>query len=321
VRTLPAVPMQELSPRPASRSGSWGVEQYHAATALDALEGRVPRDAYGLMAVTMCDLYPKPEWNFVYGLARLTARVGIFSFCRHVPSNDAPEAWLGAQLLHRSMKTLLHEIGHMFGLKHCTWYNCLMRGSNGEGVEHQINHLYLCPVCLRKLHWCIGFDIRDRYAGLLEICQEYEDVHQLFAQDCVFLRSRLAKLQALPDGMTMISELPARNRNTAMEKSMCPPVPADVRGCGRAVRGSDGRRSPATSIPSIARNRTRPTYPSMTNQKPPQAQDPDCPCCEPGKENSLGLQKSFGAGRLRKQLDETYGLGAAGMISTTYRIS
>jgi len=337
VRTLPAVPMQQLKPRPGSRSGSWGVEQYNAATALDALEGLVPRDAYGLMAVTMCDLYPKPEWNFVYGLARLTKRVGIFSFCRHTPTHEAShsEAWLGAQLLHRSMKTLLHEIGHMFGMKHCTWYNCLMRGSNGEGVEHQINHLYLCPACLRKLHWCIGFDIRERYAGLLEIYQEYGDVHQLFEQDCVFMRSRLEKLQSLPDGITMISESRAVNRNIVagrsmcqpegvnrnivMEKSMCPPtppVPVDTRSVGRAVRGGDGRRSPATSIPSITRNRMRPAYPSSL-----QAQDPDCPCCEPGKENSLGLKKSFGAGRLRKQLDEAHGPGGAGMVSATYRIS
>merc|ERR1719504_635066 len=131
--------------------GSWGVEQYHAGTALTALEARVPRDAYGLMAVTMCDLYPRPEWNFVYGLARLTQRVGIFSFVRHTPG-PAPDAWAGAYLLYRSLKTMLHEIGHMFGLKHCTWYNCLMRGSNGEGVEHQLNPLYLCPVCLRKRH-------------------------------------------------------------------------------------------------------------------------------------------------------------------------
>merc|ERR1719171_2835453 len=154
--------MGELRPCPDSREGSWGVRQWHAGMALDALVPRVPRDAYGLMAVTMCDLYPKPEWNFVYGLARLQQRVGIFSFVRHTPGNG-PKQWCEAQLLHRALKTLLHEIGHMFGLKHCTWYNCLMRGNNGEGVEHQLNYLHLCPVCLRKLHWCIGFDIRNRY--------------------------------------------------------------------------------------------------------------------------------------------------------------
>merc|ERR1711977_82055 len=92
VQTLPPVPMAQLSPRPDSRKGLWGVDQWHAGMALTALERRVPRDAYGLMAVTMCDLYPRPEWNFVYGLARLRDRVGVFSFVRHTPQGGSV-AW------------------------------------------------------------------------------------------------------------------------------------------------------------------------------------------------------------------------------------
>merc|ERR1719265_2710196 len=159
--------MENLMPCPDSRSGPFG-KQWHAGQVLDAMIRKgLPRDAYGVMAVTMCDLYPKPDWNFVYGLARLQQRVGVFSFVRHTPQQRGQARYLGAQLLHRALKTLLHEIGHMFGLKHCTWYNCLMRGSNGELVEHQTNYLHLCPVCLRKLHSSIGFDIRERYENLL----------------------------------------------------------------------------------------------------------------------------------------------------------
>merc|ERR1712070_954635 len=169
-------------------------EQFDAKMALDALSRQVPRDAYGLMAVTMHDLYPKPEWNFVYGLARLTERVGIFGFVRHTPG-EAPPAWRGAQLLHRSVKTMLHEIGHMFGMKHCTFFNCMMRGSNGEEVEHQMTHLHLCPVCLRKLHWNIGFDIPNQYARFLDLLKVYAAIHPGFLRDCEFLQRRLEALR------------------------------------------------------------------------------------------------------------------------------
>merc|ERR1712127_19888 len=82
-----------------------------------------------------------------------------------------------------------------------------MRGSNGDGVEHQGTYLHLCPVCLRKIHWSIGFDIRDRYARLLELYGRYEAASDLFARDCIFLRSRLEALEHLPPAATFISEM------------------------------------------------------------------------------------------------------------------
>merc|ERR1719161_131411 len=208
VATLPAIAMQRLQPRPDSRDGPYG-KQWHAAHVLDAIIRKgPPKDAYGVMAVTMCDLYPRPEWNFVYGLARLQQRVGVFSFVRHTPAgrSRSPE-YRGAQLLHRALKTLIHEIGHMFGLKHCTWYNCLMRGSNGGGVEHQMTNLHLCPVCLRKLHWNIGFDIPSQYARFLDLLKVYAAIHPGFLRDCEFLQRRLEALRDVPPEATLISDL------------------------------------------------------------------------------------------------------------------
>lgn len=207
------------------------------------MESRVPHDAVGVMAVTMHDLYPKPEWNFVYGLARLESRVAVFSFIRHCPSHAGSDEWAGAHLLHRSIKTALHEIGHMFGLRHCTYYNCLMRGSNGEEVEHQPNFLHLCPVCLRKLHWNIGFDICDQYANLLEIYTEYERIHDHFKRDCDFLRSRLSILDELPSGATFTSEVA--------------PLPAPSRMFSRAAR---------PKAKSAVASRARPLVGTQTSQ-------------------------------------------------------
>ena len=39
---------------------------------LDKAIPLLPKDAYCLLVVTMYDIYPKPEWNFVFGLADLT---------------------------------------------------------------------------------------------------------------------------------------------------------------------------------------------------------------------------------------------------------
>lgn len=308
VKALPALSMTKLGRRIPSRMGSWGVEQFDAAMVLDALQPRVPSDAYGLMAVTMCDLYPKPEWNFVYGLARLTARVGIFSFVRHTPRGGLGEAWLGAQLLHRSLKTLLHEIGHMFGLKHCTWYNCLMRGSNGEGVEHQVNHLYLCPVCLRKLHWNIGFDIPERYAGLLKVFEEHA-AHENFAHDCAFLQRRLAKLETLPPGSTMISDLKPSGPQALGDV----PQPRGVRDSTRFL-GGDVRRPRAKSTSAVAKNLSSLASAAYAEDSLREVHTPECPCCNPRKEPFFsgpkrfsGRQRNFDAENARKLLEEMEG--------------
>jgi hypothetical protein len=34
------------------------------------------------MGITLNDIYPGDNWNFVYGWAKYKARVGIFSFLR-----------------------------------------------------------------------------------------------------------------------------------------------------------------------------------------------------------------------------------------------
>lgn len=279
VVTLPAVPMERLKPLPDSRKGPYG-KQWHAGQVLEAMTRQgVPNDAYGVMAVTMCDLYPKPEWNFVYGLARLRDRVGVFSFVRHTPQGG-PVAWREAQMLHRSLKTLLHEIGHMFGLKHCTWYNCLMRGSNGEGVENQLNYLHLCPVCLRKLHWNIGFDIPTCYAGLLDIYQMYSK-HENFSRDCEFLQLRLQALHEITPALTLTSDLNSKSRSVAQ-----------ARGTNRSVLSSDRvektsavDRGPAMqfSNPELAPSRNR-------SVGAPAPKLPAAPKARNRKDNPIGAQ-------------------------------
>uniref|UniRef100_A0A8D2CU63 Archaemetzincin-2 n=1 Tax=Sciurus vulgaris TaxID=55149 RepID=A0A8D2CU63_SCIVU len=164
--------------------------QIHAGHILKFLKKKKPADAFCVVGVTMIDLYPRDSWNFVFGQASLTDGVGIFSFARYgsdfysshyegtvkklqkKSSNDysifdnyfIPE--ITSVLLLRSCKTLTHEIGHIFGLRHCQWLTCLMQGSN-HLEEADLRPLNLCPICLRKLQCAIGFNIAERYKALV----------------------------------------------------------------------------------------------------------------------------------------------------------
>ena len=137
---------------------------------LDYLEMRFPSDAFCLAAITLHDLYPEESWNFVFGQASLINRVGVFSFARYDPAFSGkqhnftlPES--NKLIVRRSCKVLAHEIGHMFGFYHCIYYKCGMNGSNNL-MESDSKPTHLCVVCLKKLHYSIGFSIRERYERL-----------------------------------------------------------------------------------------------------------------------------------------------------------
>ncbi len=130
--------------------------QMNCTELLNELEHLVPADAYIVMAVTMTDLYPSEEWNFVFGMARLKNRVGVFSLARY--GADDPQL-----ALERAVKVVAHETGHAFGMAHCIHFRCLMNGVNHLGEADKVPQT-LCPVCLRKLHYATGFDPVKRYS-------------------------------------------------------------------------------------------------------------------------------------------------------------
>lgn len=80
---LPQVGLVDLGV--VSRTGRQGQLQLHSAAVLDRLEKRVPENGFALIGVTMEDLYPAPEWNYIFGQARVGKRVGVFSFARYDP--------------------------------------------------------------------------------------------------------------------------------------------------------------------------------------------------------------------------------------------
>ncbi|QYO63364.1 archaemetzincin [Leptolyngbya sp. 7M] len=111
----------------------------------DLLPKLLPNDAAALIAFTNYDLYPEPTRAFVFGQASLTKRTGVWSFYQFAdPKTGRYDPKL---MLERSLKIAMHETGHMFSMKHCTKYECLMSGTN-HLAETDRRPLDNCPECM-----------------------------------------------------------------------------------------------------------------------------------------------------------------------------
>src|SRR5690606_34426241 len=136
-----------------------------------------------MIAFTASDLWPGEGWNYVFGQASLSDRVGVWSIHRH-GDPDAGETEFRECLL-RAMKVATHETGHMFSMQHCTKYECNMCGSNNR-AESDRRPVEVCPECLAKLCWATDCDPAARFSKLAEFCKQqglqaelklYEQLH------------------------------------------------------------------------------------------------------------------------------------------------
>ena len=172
------------------RMGDYTEEpQACASEILEVLKGLKPKDAFSICAITLCDIYPSEEYNFVFGHASLMDETGVYSLARYLPeTTERP-------LLLRAIRVMCHEMCHMFGIKHCIYFSCLMNGSNH--ADEAVNRpTFLCPVCLRKLHFVCKFDIQARYEKLLMFWENLEFGGEarpvIYQTDIEFLQGRLA---------------------------------------------------------------------------------------------------------------------------------
>jgi archaemetzincin len=102
--------------------------QYSSELILHKLRRSFPRDARALLGVTEKDLFI-PMLTFVFGHAQFNGTVAIVSLARLRQEfyGLSPNNIL---LLARAMKEAVHEVGHIFGLSHCSDVSCPMSLSN-----------------------------------------------------------------------------------------------------------------------------------------------------------------------------------------------
>jgi archaemetzincin len=143
---------------------TWHVEQILSSYVLEkVLPPRLPADACAYIALTTSDLWPGEGWNFVFGQASLSDRVGVWSIARNGDPHGADAEFRTCLL--RTLKTASHETGHMFSMRHCTLYECNMCGANHRD-EADRRPLWLCPHCLAKLCHATGADPIQRFKDL-----------------------------------------------------------------------------------------------------------------------------------------------------------
>lgn len=178
-RGVTLLPIEPLPPLAADqRRGTGATEHLYSLALLDLLKPRAPPQAAAMLAMTPMDLTPGPGWNFVFGQASLVDRVGVWSLHRLAAREAPPQLQL-----RRVAQVALHELGHMFGMAHCTAYACCMNGSNSL-MESDAAPLPFCPECDAKVRWRLHLEPKRRYARPAEFAAAKELVRdaELWAQ-------------------------------------------------------------------------------------------------------------------------------------------
>ncbi|MBU2226246.1 MAG: archaemetzincin family Zn-dependent metalloprotease [Proteobacteria bacterium] len=122
--------------------------QYNSSLILRQLIMKPPRDAEKILAVLDVDLFI-PILTFVFGEAQLKGIGAVVSTRRlHNRFYGLPED--AEVTTDRLLKESVHELGHTFGLIHCSQPKCVMNSSTYvENID--LKQAELCPLCQKSI--------------------------------------------------------------------------------------------------------------------------------------------------------------------------
>lgn len=135
----------------------------------DILKPQRPEDAVAVIGLVTCDLWPG-DLNWVFGQASMKDRVGVWSLHRNGDPRTSDAAY--RLCLRRTLKTAVHETGHMLGIPHCAAYECCMNGSRSR-TESDRQPLEFCPECQPKIWWTCGADSVMRTQALVKFATDH----------------------------------------------------------------------------------------------------------------------------------------------------
>lgn len=101
-----------------------------------------------IVMLTDVDIFV-PALTFIFGEAQLNGKHSILSVCRlyeEFYSNGSNKNLL----LERTIKEVLHELGHCYGLRHCLDWDCVMHSSPGI-EEVDIKGISYCRNCVSSI--------------------------------------------------------------------------------------------------------------------------------------------------------------------------
>jgi len=122
--------------------------QYNSSLILRQLIKKPPLDAEKILGVLDVDLFI-PILTFVFGEAQLKGIGAVVSDHRlHNRFYGLPEN--REVTIDRLLKEAVHELGHTFGLIHCSQPECVMKSSTyAEDIDQKSAEL--CPLCQKSI--------------------------------------------------------------------------------------------------------------------------------------------------------------------------
>lgn len=122
--------------------------QYNSSQILLQMISDPPADAAKMLGVVNVDLFI-PILTFVFGEAQLRGISALVSL--HRLNNKFYGLPEDRELLaERLVKEAIHELGHNFGLVHCSNYDCVMKSSTYvEDID--MKSVEMCDNCRREL--------------------------------------------------------------------------------------------------------------------------------------------------------------------------
>jgi len=147
----------------ARKAPGTGRVQFRADYIIDEVIASVARqDAIATLGLTDADIYSADSGSYVFGQTSFEKRLSVVSLSRLATANRK-------NFEIRLFKIASHETGHIFGMRHCTKYECLMSGTNNL-AETDRHPLDVCPECMAKIAFLSGVTPHDRYAQLADYC-------------------------------------------------------------------------------------------------------------------------------------------------------
>ena len=132
-------------------------QQYNSNVILKRLLDNPVPHALKVLGITNVDLF-NPIFSFVFGEAQFKGRCAVISTYRLRGNPDGQLRPGCPPLLSRLEKEAIHELGHTFGLHHCSDPDCVMQYSVGvECADRKFS--FFCRACRELVLWHLANDL------------------------------------------------------------------------------------------------------------------------------------------------------------------